>query len=161
VYALGNPEVGKVVARELAGHFQSLDRLRQAGKKELEEVPGVGPKMAKAIWEFFQKPEYQCSIQALLKAGIQVSSTTRTPAEPFANKTFVLTGSLNAFSRSEAQQIIESLGGRPTSSVSHETDYVIMGQNPGKKFKEAKAKKVNLLQEKEFLSLLRQAGGPV
>jgi len=90
-----------------------------------------------------------------------VESTQRRQTGFFAQKKCVLTGSLEKFSRSEAQQLIESLGGWATSSVSDETDYVIVGGNPGKKFKEAKKKKIKILQEKEFESLLPKAGEPV
>jgi DNA ligase (NAD+) len=161
LYALGIPEVGKVMAGDLARHFTSLEKVRRASKKQLEDVSGVGPKMAEAIRAFFKEDRNQNTIDALLEAGVQVPSTHRKQKRPFANKKFVLTGSLDKFTRSEAQQLIESLGGRSTSSVSEETDYVIAGDNPGKKFKEAKAKKINIIREKEFVALLRKAGESV
>lgn len=161
LYALGIPQVGKVMAGDLARHFQSIEKIRRASEEQLQDVPGVGPKMAEAIRAFFKEDRNQKTIDALLEAGVQAQSTHRKQQGPFGDKKFVLTGSLDKFSRSEAQQLIESLGGRSSSSVSGETNYVIVGDNPGRKFKEAKAKKINILGEKEFVALLRKAGESV
>ncbi|HXG52824.1 MAG TPA: NAD-dependent DNA ligase LigA [candidate division Zixibacteria bacterium] len=161
LYALGIPEVGAAVARDLADHFRSLDRLRRARRDELEAVPGIGPAMSEAIYEFFADRRNQRTIDALLEAGVQIAEAKKPSKGPLSGKTFVFTGSLDRFSRSEAQKLVESLGGEAASSVSRRVDYVVVGSEPGRKFDEARSKGVKTLTEAEFIALLRDAGAAV
>jgi DNA ligase (NAD+) len=156
LYALGIPEVGAAVARALAQKFRSLESLRRASRAELEEVSGIGPRMSEAIFEFFSDRRNQRAIEKLLEAGLQVIET-KSQRQPLSGKTFVFTGSLERFSRSEAQRVVESLGGNAASSVSSETDYVVVGSEPGTKLAQAKSKGVKTLSEKQFLDLVREA----
>ena len=161
LYALGIPEVGAAAARDLAQHFRSLEKLRAASREELEQVSGIGPSMSEAIYEFFRDKRNQHAIAGLLRAGIEIIETKKPKKQPLSGKTFVFTGSLNRFSRSEAQKLVESLGGQPASSVSSQTDYVVVGSDPGKKLDQAKSAGVRMLSEARFVDLLRQAGAGV
>ena len=161
LYALGIPEVGAAVARDLAQHFRNLESLRRANRDELEKVSGIGPRMSDTICEFFRDKRNQHAIDALLEAGLEIIETKRRPRQPLKGKTFVFTGSLDRFSRSEAEKLVESLGGQATSSVSGQTDYVVVGSEAGKKLEQAKSQGVKTLSENRFLDLLREAGADV
>ena len=161
LYALGIPEVGAAVARDLAQHFRSLERLRAASREELEKVSGIGRRMSEAIREFFRDKRNQQAIDALLEAGVEIIERKEPKKQPLGGKTFVFTGSLDRFSRSEAQKLVESLGGQATSSVSGQTDYVVVGSEPGKKLDRAHAEGVQTLSENRFVDLLREAGADV
>ena len=161
LYALGIPEVGAAVARDLAQHFRNLESLRRANRDELEKVSGIGPRMSDTICEFFRDKRNQHAIDALLEAGLEIIETKRRPRQPLKGKTFVFTGSLDRFSRSEAEKLVESLGGQATSSVSGQTDYVVVGSEAGKKSEQAKSQGVKTLSENRFLDLLREAGADV
>lgn len=157
IYALGVPEVGTKVARDLASHFRSLERLMDASREELAEVSGVGPKMAEAIRGFFEDERNRKLVGELLDAGIEPVPPKRKEDLPLRGKTFVFTGSLEGLTRGEAKDRVESLGGRATSSVSGETDYLVVGEGPGSKLHEAKEEGVERLDEEAFLELLKKA----
>jgi DNA ligase (NAD+) len=161
LYALGIPEVGAAVARDLAQHFGTLDNLRRASRGELERVSGIGPKMAEAIHEFLRDKRNQQAIDALLAVALEIIETKRAQRQPLGGKRFVFTGSLERFSRSQAQKMVERLGGQAVSSVSSRTDYVVAGSEPGKKLDQARTAGVKTLSEKDFVALLREAGAGV
>lgn len=161
IYSLGIPEVGAAVARDLAEHFGSLPALRDASRDELRDVAGIGPKMAEAIREFFDDDRNQKLIDELLEVGVEPQAPEGKDESPLAGKKFVFTGSLERFSRNEAESLVESLGARATSSVSRETDYVVVGEDPGSKLDDAKDEGVERLDESAFLSLLEDAGADV
>jgi DNA ligase (NAD+) len=158
LYALGIPEVGAAVARDLAQQFRNLESLRRANRQELDKVSGIGPRMSDAICEFFRDKRNQHAIDALLEAGLEIIEIKRPQPQPLKGKTFVFTGSLDRFSRSEAEKLVESLGGQATSSVGGQTDYVVVGSEPGKKLDQAKSQGVKTLSETRFVGLLREAG---
>ena len=158
LYALGIPEVGAAVARDLARHFRNLESFTKANREELQKVSGIGPTMSDAICEFFRDKRNLRAIDALLEAGLEIIETKTAQRQPLKGKTFVFTGSLDRFSRSEAEKLVESLGGRATSSVSRQTDYVVVGSEPGDKLDQAKAQGLKTLSENRFLDLLREAG---
>lgn len=158
LYALGIPEVGAAVARDLAQKFCSLESLRRASREELEKISGIGPRMSEAIFEFFRDKRNQCAIDKLLEAGPQIIETKKAKRQPLRGKTFVFTGTLERFSRSDAQRLVESLGGSAASSVSSANDYVVVGSEPGQKLEQAKSKGVRTLSEKQFVDLLRDSG---
>jgi DNA ligase (NAD+) len=161
LYALGIPEVGAAVAQDLAQYFRSLERLRAANREELQKVSGIGPRMSEAIYEFLRDKRNQHAIAALLEAGVEIIERKKPKKQPLSGKTFVFTGSLDRFSRSEAQKLVESLGGQATSSVSGQTDYVVVGSEPGKKLDQAKSAGVETLSENQFIELLRTTGADV
>ena len=124
-----------------------------ATEEELQEVRDVGPEVAASIRGFFAEKQNRKVIQKLLAAGVRPAAVSR-PKGPLAGKKFVLTGTLETMTRPEAQRRIEALGGRVQSSVSKETDYVVVGADPGSKATKAKALGVRTLQEKALLKLL-------
>lgn len=157
LYALGIPEVGASVARDLAQHFRGLDAIRSAGREQLEQVGGIGPKMSEAIRAFFEDARNQEAIDELLAVGVEVVGPQVAAARPLDGLTFVFTGTLQRFTRDEARGRVQGLGARVTSSVSASTDYVVVGEDPGKKAEDARALGVKLLDEREFEELLKRS----
>src|SRR5437667_68020 len=151
--ALGIRQVGEATAKALAEHFGTLERLMDATEEELQEVRDVGPEVAASIRGFFAEKQNRKVIQKLLAAGVRPAAVSR-PKGPLAGKKFVLTGTLETMTRPEAQRRIEALGGRLQSSVSKETDYVVVGVDPGSKLAKAKALGVRTVEEKAFVKLL-------
>jgi DNA ligase (NAD+) len=157
LYALGIRHVGRHVARVLAIKFHAMDNLREAEEETLQNVREVGPEIARSVYHFFQQEENQKVLERLQAAGVKVESMK--PEEksfPLEEKKFVFTGSLDEFTRDEAKKAVEDLGGRATSSVSGETDYVVAGEDPGSKLDQAKKHNVKILNEKEFKDLLKK-----
>jgi DNA ligase (NAD+) len=157
LYALGIPEVGEAVAKDLARHFRSFARIRGASPEELEEVPGIGPKMAKEIAAFFAQPENRRALDALLER-MEIVVPGGGGGAALAGLKLVFTGGLQGFGRRQAKDLVESLGGRVTSAVSKETDFVVAGADPGSKLEEARALGVEVLDEAGFVDLLRRRG---
>ncbi|RMG47001.1 MAG: NAD-dependent DNA ligase LigA [Acidobacteria bacterium] len=157
LYALGIPEVGVKVARDLARHFRSLDALRAADREALQEVPGVGPRMAEEIRAFFDERHNQKVIDDLLR-HVTIVTPRETEGDALSGLTFVLTGTLSGMTRSEAKALIERHGGRVAGSVSGRTHYVVAGESPGSKKAEAEKRGVPILDEQAFLALLRERG---
>ncbi|OIO61427.1 MAG: DNA ligase (NAD(+)) LigA, partial [Proteobacteria bacterium CG1_02_64_396] len=155
--ALGIPIVGEVTAKDLARAYRfDLDALMGADIEALQAVEGVGPEVAAAVVEFFAEPHNRQVIQALRKAGVawEIPELPTEVAEgdnPFAGKTFVLTGTLAAMSRDEAKAIIESRGGKVTGSVSAKTDCVIAGEAAGSKLDKAEKLGIEVVGEGVFL----------
>lgn len=164
LYGLGIPEVGVAVARDLARHFGTFQSLRSADEAALQEVAGVGPRMAEAITAFFREPHNAAVLDQLLtkielaEAPPRASGAGTGAVLPFAGKKFVFTGGLSRFSRSEAQQMIESLGARATGSVSKSTDWVVVGEDAGSKADDARRLGISTLDENGFIELLRAQG---
>jgi DNA ligase (NAD+) len=153
--ALGIRQVGDATAKALAEHFGTLDRILDASEEELQEVRDVGPEVARSIRRFFAERQNRRVIQRLLDAGVKPAAAVR-PKGPLAGKKLVLTGGLAAMTRPEAQRRIEALGGRVVSSVSKETDWVVVGAEAGSKLAKAKKLGVAILEEDAFLRLLER-----
>jgi DNA ligase (NAD+) len=155
VFALGIRHVGERLAQTLAGRFRTLDALAGASAETLTEVEDVGPKVAESIVFFFRQPENIALIRKLKEAGLNFESRAeRRGAQPLAGKTFVLTGTLAGLGRDQAKAAIESLGGKVTSSVSSQTDYLVVGESPGSKLDKARKIGIATLNEREFLKLV-------
>ncbi len=155
VTALGIPEVGGTTARSLAERFESIEDLLSATEAELQTVSDVGPTVASEIRHFFDNERNVRVIEQLLEAGVDPQPVESTDASPFADTTFVFTGSLDSVTRSEAQEQIEQYGGNATSSVSSNTDYLVIGDNPGEtKLSGADEHDTPVLSEADFLDLL-------
>jgi len=160
LYGLGIPEVGTAVARDLAEHFRSFEKIRDASEEELEEVEGIGPKMTEGIRAFFEESHNRHILDRLLDGRVTLIEPVA-PAEggrPLEGLTFVFTGGLERFSRPQAKELVEANGARATSSVSGETDYVVVGEDPGSKLDQARERGVNTLDEDAFLALLAEKG---
>ena len=154
LYALGIREVGEATARGLANYFTSLETIMHASPEDLEQVPDVGPIVAKHIHSFFAEKHNQNIIKRLLEAGICWPDIEKKDNLPLAGKIFVLTGTLESMTRDDAKDRLQSMGAKVSGSVSAKTDYVIAGSEPGSKADKAKKLNVTILDEKEFLSLL-------
>jgi DNA ligase (NAD+) len=155
LFALGIRDVGEVTARALAEHFGSLDALMSAGEEDLMQISDVGPVVARHIHLFFQQPHNREVIRKLLERG--VTWEMRSPAaadQPLKGLVFVITGTLAGMTRSEAQEQIERLGARCSSSVSKKTSYVVAGSDPGTKLEKARQLGIPVLNEAEFLAMI-------
>ncbi len=158
IFALGIRQVGEHAARLLAEHFGSLDALMQATQEELMSIPGIGPETAREVVEFFARPENREVIEKLRRAGVKMESERPQPkATPFAGMTFVFTGELESYTREEAEALVRELGGRATSSVSRATTYVVAGPGAGSKLQKARELGIPVLNEQEFLAMVRKA----
>jgi DNA ligase (NAD+) len=154
LYALGIRHVGEHVATVIADNFGSLEKIKEASQEELELIMEVGPVVAQSIFTFFQQPKNLELVDRLREGGINITAVERAAETPFEGKTFVFTGTLQRVKRNEAKKIVQRLGGRVTSSVSKNTDYVIAGIDPGSKRDKAQKLGVVILTEEEFEKLV-------
>ena len=130
--ALGIRHVGVKASKLLAKKYKTMDNLMQASLEELSEIKDIGEIMAKSIEEFFRQEQTQDLIQKLKVAGVNMNYLEEAGEdERFEGKTFVLTGSLEKYTRGEASNIIEKLGGKTSGTVSKKTDYVLAGEDAG------------------------------
>lgn len=159
LYALGIRHVGQHVARVLAQELRTLEDLRHIDRENLEKIREIGPEIARSIVYFFAQDDNIQSLERLLNAGIRVEKMPGSKKDnPLEGKTFVFTGKLTGFSRDEAKEYVEELGGRATSSVSRETDFVVTGENPGSKREEARKLGIKILGEEEFKLMVKKEG---
>jgi DNA ligase (NAD+) len=161
ITALGIPYVGSRAATLLAEHFGSMDKLMEAGVDQLIEVPEIGTKMAESIRTFFDQEQNLKFVEKLKEAGVKMSEDRDRTASSrkLEGLTFVLTGTLEKYTRNEAAEIIEKLGGRVSSGVSRKTDYVLAGENPGSKLDKANKLGIRIIGEKEFDNLIGREMG--
>jgi DNA ligase (NAD+) len=156
VFALGIRFVGERTAQALTKHYKSIDELARADYEDLLQIQDVGPKVAESIVFFFDQPENIELISRLKQAGLNFADSKGSEeGEGFlAGQTFVLTGKLSRFTREEATEIIQNLGGQVVSSVSKKTSYVIAGDAPGSKYQKARSLGVPTLDESDFQKLI-------
>ncbi|MHB8727884.1 MAG: NAD-dependent DNA ligase LigA [Sulfuricaulis sp.] len=156
LHALGIPQVGEATAQLLADQLGSLDDILDADRETLEQIHGIGPTMAEDIYSFFHEKHNRGVIRDLLKAGIHWPKPVRVKkSSALAGKTFVITGGLSTMTRDEARRKLQELGAKVSGSVSKKTDYVVVGEEPGSKADRARELGVTILNEKEFLRLIR------
>lgn len=155
IFALGIRNVGQKTAAVLARRFETMDALACAPMEELEGVEDVGPVIARSIVEWFADPRGCELLSRLRAAGVNMESREEHRDDRFAGKTFVLTGALTAFTRDEAQALIESFGGKCAGSVSKKTGYVVAGEAAGSKLTKARELGIPVLTEEEFLALVQ------
>ena len=156
IFALGIRNVGESTARDLARCFGSIERLAAADAETLRQVPDVGPVVAHSMAGFFAEPHNREVIGQLRAAGVSFAETAPQrldTASPVYGKTFVLTGTLPHLKRDAAQQRIRDQGGKVSSSVSKQTDYVVAGAEPGSKYDQALELGITILDEADFLKL--------
>jgi len=159
IFALGIRNVGESTARDLARCFGSIDRLAAADAETLQQVPDVGPVVAHSMSSFFAESHNREVIGQLLAAGVSFAETAPRrldTASPVYGKTFVLTGTLPHLKRDAAQQRIRDRGGKVSSSVSKQTDYVVAGAEPGSKYDKALELGITILDEADFLKLFER-----
>lgn len=156
IFALGIRQVGERTAKDLAAAFRSIDKLAAATESELQRVTEVGPKVAEAILRFFADDDEREMVERLLALGIHVEVPAADAQGAFAGEVVVLTGGLEHCTRDEAQQIIEELGGKTSSSVGKTTTLVVAGEAAGSKLKKAAELGIPVIDEAEFRKRARQ-----
>lgn len=159
IFALGIRHVGANVATLLADHFGSIEKLKNATEEELSRIEGIGPIIVESIVHFFSQKHNLEVLEKLRGAGVRMEEERIKPSIQgiFAGKTFVLTGALTRFTREAATELIESEGGHVASSVSSNTDYVLVGENPGSKYRKALDLGIQIMDEDTFVNLLEKA----
>lgn len=162
LFGIGIQHVGSTVARTLARHFPSLEELTAATVEELEAIDEVGPTIAASVHAYFRVDTTRSLLEKLKAAGVQLSAAApqTAPVEdgPLADKTVVLTGSLQVLSRDQAQALLEQLGAKVASSVSKKTDLVIAGEKAGSKLKKAEELQIDVWSEDQLRQVLLDAG---
>ncbi len=151
--AISIPFVGETAARELSYNFKSLEKLKEAEEEDIMQIYDIGPRTAKSLYNFFRDKKNIELIEKLKGAGVLIEKEKR--SEKLKNKVFVITGTLENLKREDAEEKISYAGGRASSSVSKNTDFLLAGKNPGSKFKKAKELGIKIIDEKEFLNLLK------
>ncbi len=154
IAALGIRHVGEATARQLAEYLGDLDRIMQAEEEALQDVPDIGPEVARSLAAFFGQERNRAVVKKLLDTGVNFPRLEVKPAGSLHGQTFVLTGTLASLTRPEAKQRLEALGAKVTSSVSKKTDYVVAGIDPGSKRDKAEKLGVPILSEAELLEKL-------
>ena len=153
LYALGIRHVGEHVAALLADHFDDLEAIVKSSRQELEAIDGIGPIVAESIVNYFKQDENRHIIDQIFDSGITLETTGRATTHELNGQVFVLTGSLQSFTRAQAKALIEAAGGRVSGSVSGKTDYVVAGESPGSKLAKAKDLGVPVIDEAAFKKL--------
>lgn len=160
LFALGIRHVGRTVAEQVVSEVPSMEALAKQSVEQLEAIDGIGPVIAESVFDWFQVEDNRELVRSLREVGV---NTRRLPEEepaaeqPLEGRTFVLTGSLPSFTRREATERIEQAGGRVTSSVSGNTDYLVAGENPGSKYDDAEARGIPILDEDALMDLFEDA----
>ena len=159
--ALGIRHVGEKTALLLAKKFRNIEELINAGFEELASIPGIGPITATSIKNFFKAKQNLEMIKRLEEAGFKFERTEEEEKEqelpkPLSGQNVVFTGELDHFTRKEAQHVVELLGGNPTNSVTRKTSFVVVGKNPGSKYAKAQKFGIKMLNEQEFIEMLKE-----
>lgn len=154
IYAFGIRHIGIKAASLISEHFRSMDKILLADSASFEEINGFGSIMAHSAAEFFALEDTLATISRLKEAGLNMNSLKEITDERFKGLTFVLTGTLPTYKRSEATEIIESLGGKTSASVSRKTSYVLAGEESGGKLDKANSLGIPVIDESEFKKML-------
>ncbi|NOQ68275.1 NAD-dependent DNA ligase LigA, partial [Patescibacteria group bacterium] len=154
IFGLGIRHVGEEAALDLSRILGALGRFKTITKEKLEAIDGVGPKVAESIYDYFHNAENLKLIDDLLKAGVRISGEIRA-SKKLEKLSFVLTGTMQSLNRDAAKEKIRALGGNISSSVSSNINYVVAGEKPGSKFEKAKKLGVKILNEEEFLEIVK------
>ncbi|MCM8797574.1 MAG: NAD-dependent DNA ligase LigA [Candidatus Omnitrophica bacterium] len=156
IYALGIRHVGEKAAYVLATRFKTMDNLMKAERDVLDSIYEVGPVLSESIVHYFSSVSVRRLIERLKKAGINMQEGLRESRDtPFSGKNIVFTGELKSYSRAEAEELVLSLGGNATSGVSKNTDFLVVGDNPGSKYEKAKQLGVKIINEAQFKEMIK------
>jgi DNA ligase (NAD+) len=158
LFGLNIPDVGWVTAQNLARHFESVDRLMEASQEDIQDVEGIGPERAEAIAEWFSDEANRQLVEELRALGLrfEIGDELRPVEGPLMGETYVITGTLEAFTRDEAAEALEAKGAKVLNSVSGKTTGLIVGEEPGNsKLTKARKLEVPLLSEQQLVQLLR------
>jgi DNA ligase (NAD+) len=155
IYALGIRHVGEKAAYVLAKEFKTIDDLMKAKKEDFDAISEVGPVMSEAIADYFSQSRTKKIIEELKNRGFNFKEEIiQAVSGPLSAKAVVFTGELKGYSRHEAEELVRRYGANPTSSLSKNTDFVVVGENPGSKYERAKKLKVKIINEEEFSRLI-------
>ena len=155
IFALGIRHIGAKAGALMAEHFGDIDAILNATVEDFEAIEGFGSILAKSAAEFFSLSDTKKMIESLKEKGLNMKSLKRVEDSRFKGLTFVLTGTLPTLKRSEAGEIIESFGGKTSSSVSKKTDYVLAGEEAGSKLTKAESLGIKIITEEEFLEMIK------
>ena len=153
LFALGIRHVGEETAELIENHFGTLAAVRKASVADTDAIEGVGDIMARSLYDWMRDKKNNALLDRLLKYVQIENQKSKIKSQKLSGKTFVLTGTLSSMSRDEAKAKIKSLGGKVTGSVSKETDYVVVGEDPGSKYEKAREMGVEIVSEKKFLEM--------
>ncbi len=157
LFAVGIPNIGRVTAHDIAQHFESLEKVREADFDTLRQIPSVGDIIAASIVEFFQEPATNGIINHLLLAGVVPQDMpSQSGSAKLQGLTIVVTGTLPTLSRQEAEDMIRQNGGTASGSVSRKTSYVLAGENAGSKLAKAQSLGVPIIDEPAFLKMIEE-----
>jgi len=155
IYAIGIRFVGKTVAKDLASNFKSMDSLMNASEEEMTQVDSIGPKIAESVNLFFNHEKNLQLVEQLREAGLNFeTSESEVVSNVLENKKFVLTGTLPTLTRKEASELIEKHGGKTSSSVSSNTDFILAGESAGSKLDKAQKLGIPILDEEKFMDMI-------
>jgi DNA ligase (NAD+) len=159
LFGLNIPRIGWVLARNLALHFGTVDRLQDATQEQIQEVEGIGPDRAEGIAEWFSDEQNRTLVRELRELGLrfELGAEERPKEGPLTGRQYVITGTLEKFTREEAKMALEALGAKVSDSVSKKTAGVIVGESPGSKVAKAQTAGVPLLDEGDLRELLTGA----
>ena len=155
IYALGIPHIGEETAFDLSQKFGSIENLMKATGSDLNAIPNIGDVVAKSVADWFKKKANQELVKNLIRAGIKIGKV-KVKTTKLSGKNVAVTGVLESLSREEAKEKVRVAGGDWVSSVSKNTDYVVVGENPGSKADKARKLGIKILNEKEFKKLLEK-----
>ena len=155
LFAFGIRHIGQKASKLLSDHFLTLDNIISATKEEILNIDGFGEIMADSVVEFFSLEQTKQMIDELKNFGLNMESQREIKDNRFEGMTFVLTGTLTNFTRNEAQEIIESYGGKAASSVSKKTIYVLAGEAAGSKLQKATDLGVTIINEEQFAEMIK------
>lgn len=160
LFALGIRHVGATVARVLSDHFHNLDRLRAAAPEDIEALHEIGPAIAQSVHAHLNAESNWAVVEKLRTAGVtlEAEAPKNTGPKPLDGKTVVVTGTLSRWGRQQVQDLIRALGGKPASSVSKKTDFVVIGENAGSKKDKAEQLGLQILDEAAFARLIEGSG---
>jgi DNA ligase (NAD+) len=156
IYALGIRNVGEQTAQDLAKHFGSLEKLKNATLPQLQMVRDIGPVVAQSIYSFLRNKRNLDFIEKLMKVGVKIVEEKKIEKQTLRGLVFVFTGGLDSMTREEAKKKVRELGGEVTESVSKRVNYVVVGKEPGSKLEKAKKLGIKTISEIEFLKLLQK-----
>ena len=158
IYSLGIRHVGMHAADILASKFNSIEKLMNQDRQALTEIDAIGPAMADSIVEFFSKKDTDIIIEKLKSCGIALEQAPLPKENNLSGKSFVFTGALNSFSRTQAQDMVKSLGGLISFSVGKKIDFLVCGKDPGSKRDMAEKLGIKIIDEDEFKNILKHGG---
>ncbi|MDF2567448.1 MAG: ligA [Oscillospiraceae bacterium] len=153
IFGLGIRNIGQKAAELLCDSFPSIDLIMSATQEEITQIDGFGDTMAQSVVEFFKLPQTQHLIEKFKNAGLNLTREQKQKRTTFLDLTFVLTGTLPTYTRDQAKEIIEELGGKVSGSVSKKTSYVLAGEDAGSKLTKAESLGIPVIDEQEFLKM--------